>query len=432
MKNTSLAVILISAGLCAATSARAQAAHTGVPAAPTDATRPPPSPPAAQDEENVFRFYGTFNPRLVVSSGAVESFSQPNASAISAAGNPVFSNAPDQARYTLQVAQSRVGFWLNEKGLVRAQLELDFIDFAKASPTVASLPRVRIARVDYALHPNHLVSLGQDWDLHAPINPHGINMVGSLFLAGNTAFMRQQLKYIYSTPDLEWAAAVGFPSANVTAKDAAFELGLMPTLAARGTYKWGKSRVGLSALATRLPFNLGTPDERFRPAWSTALFSELAPTVDTNIRLELNLGQNGANLGMLTLAQGRATEDVREFGGFISARQTLSSHHAVYGMAGYQRVLEPAKVVPSYGYASPGTPEAPPAFSTATLSGTGPGILHNGTARLGYEFRPHRKLAFVLEGFLFQTRFRLQEVDVARVEAKRTTVGLETGALLTF
>jgi len=432
MKNARLVVILISAGLCTAPRAQAQAPSTGESAAPADATRPPPAPPTVQDEESLFRFYGTFNPRLVVSSGAVESFSQPNAVAISAAGNPIFSVAPDNARYTLQVAQSRVGFWLNEKGQARAQLEIDFVDFAKATPTVASLPRVRIARVDYAFHPGHTLSLGQDWDLHAPINPHGINMVGSLFLAGNAAFMRQQIKYIHGTEHLELGAAVGFPAPNVTAKDAALEIGFMPTLAVRGAYKSGKSRVGASAIATRLPFNLGTPDERFREAFSAALFSELAPSTDTNIRVELNYGQNAANLGLLTLSQGRATEDLRELGGFISARQVVSARHAVYGMAGYQKVLQPAKVVPSYGYPTPATPDAPPAFSTATLSGTGPGLLHNGTVRLGYEFRPHRKLAFVVEGFLFQSRFRLQEVDVARAESKRTTLGIETGALLTF
>jgi hypothetical protein len=368
----------------------------------------------------------------VASSGAVESYSQPNAVAVTAAGNPVFSNSPDSARYSLQVAQSRVGFWLNEKGRVRAQVEVDFVDFTKATPTVASLPRLRLARVDYAFHPHHTLSLGQDWDLHAPLNPHGINLVGALFLGGNTAFMRQQLKYLYATPVLELGVSLGFPAPNNTAKDGAFELDFLPTLAVRGAYKFGKSRVGASAIATRVPFNLGLADERLREAFSVSLFSELSPSAETNVRVELNAGQNSANLGLLSLAQGRLAEDLHEVGGFLSVRQVIAGPHAVYGMAGYQKVLEPEKVVPGYGYVSTPTSGETPAFSTPALSGTGPGLLHNGSVRLGYEFRPHRKLAFVVEGFLFHSRFRLQDVDAARVGAARTSLGIETGALLTF
>jgi hypothetical protein len=434
MKNARIAALLATAGLCSAPGALAQTPGSSEATAPVAATQPPPPPPppSTPEEENLFRFYGTFNPRLVAATGAVESYNQPNAVAITAAGNPVFSTAPDKARYSFQVAQSRVGFWLNEKGRARAQLEIDFVDFTKATPTVASLPRVRIARVDYAFNPHHTLSLGQDWDLHAPLNPHGINLVGALFLGGNAAFMRQQVKYLYATPSLELGAALGFPAPNNTAKDAAFELAFTPTLAVRGAYKFGKSRVGASAIATRVPFNLGQADERFGAAVSVSLFSELSPTADTNVRVELNAGQNSANLGLLTLAQGRLAEDMREVGGFISVRQLIAGPHAVYGMAGYQRVLDPEKVVPAYGYPSGPTTGEPPAFGTATLSGTGPGLQHNGSVRLGYEFRPLRQVAFVLEGFLFHSRFRLQDVDVPRTGAARTALGIETGALLTF
>jgi hypothetical protein len=433
MKNARLAALIVSGGLCSATHALAQTPGTGD-ATPPSATQPAPTPtpppatppaPAAADnaDENLFRFYGTLTPRFVAATGAMESFSQPNESAVTAAGNPVFSNFPEEARHTFQVAQSRVGFWLNEKGPLKAQLEIDFVDFTKATPTVASLPRLRIAHVDYTFLPGHSVSLGQDWDLHAPLNPHGINLVGALFQAGNSGFMRQQFKYFYTTPSFELGAAVGFPAPNVGPKDAGFEIGALPTLAVRGTYKFGKSRVGVSALATRIPFNFRATDERYAAAFATALFSELAPSDTTNIRVELNFGQNSANLGLLSLAQGRAATDVQELGGYVSVRQVLTGMHAVYGMAGYQKVLDPSKVVPSYDT---------PATGGATLTGTGPGLLHNGTVRLGYELKPNRRLAFVLEGFLFQSHHRLQAADVANHEAERTSLGLETGAILSF
>ncbi|MFY0567779.1 hypothetical protein ACN28E_28670 [Archangium lansingense] len=432
MKNARFAAVIVSVGLCSATHALAQTPGTGD-ATPPSATQPTPTPTpppatasapaAAESDENLFRFYGTLNPRFVLANGAVESFSQPNASAITAAGNPVYANFPDDSRHSFQVAQSRVGFWLNEKGPLKAQVEIDFVDFTKATPTVASLPRLRIARVDYSFHSVHTVSLGQDWDLHAPLNPHGINLVGALFQSGNSGFMRQQFKYFYTTPSFELGAAVGFPAPNVTPKDAFLEIGALPTFAVRGTYKFGKSRVGASAIATRIPFNFKAPDERFAAAFAAALFSELSPSEHTNIRVELNFGQNSANLGLLTLAQGRAAEDLQELGGYISVRQVLTGMHSVYGMAGYQKVLEPSKVVPSY--------DNPPTGS-ATLSGTGPGMLHNGTVRLGYEIKPIRRLAFVLEGFLFQSHFQLQPADVGNFNANRTTLGLETGAILTF
>ncbi|QRO02303.1 hypothetical protein JRI60_26470 [Archangium violaceum] len=436
MKTARLAALIVSGGICSATHALAQTTPGTGDATSPAATQPAPTPPpavatppapAAGDDENIFRFYGTLTPRFIISNAAVESFNQPNASAITAAGNPAYSNFPNATRHSFQVAQSRAGFWLNEKGPLRAQLEVDFVDFTKATPTVASLPRLRLVHVDYTFHPGHTVSLGQDWDLHAPINPHGINLVGALFQAGNSGFMRQQFKYLYSTPSFELGAAIGFPAPNVTAKDAVLEIGALPTLAVRGTYKFGKSRVGASALATRLPFNFRAADQRYAAAFAATLFSELAPSDNTNLRVELNFGQNSANLGLLSLAQGRASDDLRELGGFISVRQVLTGMHAVYGMAGYQKVLDASKVVPSYDYPA-GAP-----IGSATLSGTGPGMVHNGTVRVGYELKPSRRLAFVLEGFLFQSHFRQQAADVAAgIDPDRTALGLETGAILSF
>ena len=132
MHHLRLAALLISSGLCSASTALAQA-----PASSTANAAPPAAAPA-DDTESLFRFYGIFTPRVVVTSQAVESFSQPNAVAITAAGNPILSVTPDKARYTFQVAQSRIGFWLNEKGPVRAQLELDFVDLR--IPAMVSTP----------------------------------------------------------------------------------------------------------------------------------------------------------------------------------------------------------------------------------------------------------------------------------------------------
>ena len=150
-----------------------------------------PSVPGPEDPP-LIRFYGVLKPTIVVAAGATESFSQPNASAITAAANPVFANTPDATNLTFQVAQSRVGVWLNEKGMLRGHVEIDFIDFTKASPTVAALPRLRIATVDFAPHKRFLLSFGQDWDLVSPLAPFGTNLVGASFQAGNMGFMRDR------------------------------------------------------------------------------------------------------------------------------------------------------------------------------------------------------------------------------------------------
>lgn len=450
MNNARLAALLISGGLCSATPALAaepesddkarevvepQVSPGSAPVAPTAPTLPPaatPAPAPAPAAENVIRVYGLVNPRFIASNSAVESYSQPNEVAITAAGNPVFSNMADRSRFTFQAAQSRIGFWANEKGALRAQLEFDFVDFTKATPTVASLPRVRIARADYAFAPGHMLSMGQDWDLHAPLNPHGINLVGGLFQAGNSAFMRQQLKYVYTQESLELGAAVGFPANNNSVKESMLEIGGIPTFALRGAYKFGTSKVGASVIGSQVPFALGAPEERTAASFSTVLYSELNPTPQTNVRVELNYGQNAANLGLLTLAQGYTAKDVQEVGGFLSARHLLNPQHAVFGMVGTQRVLNPADVLPSYSYGNLAPDAPPPAFSAATLAGSGPGMLHNTGMRLGYEFKPVGNVGLMVEGFYYHSRFRLQAVDEGRARRTGDALGLETGMLLTF
>ena len=466
MRHAQLVAFLISGGLCTATGALAQGApakesapqevaqagaarqastdvqpttpapatpSTTAPAAaaPAAVTAPPPTGIAVPGTNDLVRIYGIVITRFVASTSAVESYGQPNAVAITAAGNPILSNSPDNARYTFQAAQSRFGLWVNERGAVRGQLEFDFVDFAKASPTVASLPRLRIAKAEWAIGGGHSVALGQDWDLYAPVNPHGINMVGALFQAGNSGFMRQQLKYFYADDNFEVGAAVGFPAVNAGAKDSAFEISTLPTLAARAAYKFGKSRVGVSAITTELPFNIATDNERRTRAVAMALYSDLNPLPTTNVRVELNYGQDGANIGLLTIAQGNTAGDVQEAGGFVSVRQALAADHALYGMVGTQRVLNPAALVPSYAY--PAGTTGTPAPGTATSAGTGPGIVYNNAARLGYEYKPLPSVSIVFEGFLYQTRHYLQALDTARATSGvRRALGVETGAMLTF
>src|SRR5688572_7126561 len=110
-----------------------------------------PAAPAAPAEPPIIRAYAVIKPSFIAAADALESFSQPNATAPTAAANPVLAALPDEAYTTFQVAQSRLGFWFDEKGPVRGHFEFDFIDFAKSSPTTQALPRLRIAAVEWKL-----------------------------------------------------------------------------------------------------------------------------------------------------------------------------------------------------------------------------------------------------------------------------------------
>jgi hypothetical protein len=160
------------------------------------------------------------------------------------------------------------------------------------------------------------------------------------------------------------------------------------------------------------------------------VFGELTPTLTTAIRFEAYAGSNVANLGALGLGQGHVDEDVAELGGFVSVRQGFLGQHAVYLSLGHAHVPHASDVVASYSY--PADSGETPAMSSAVLAGSGPGLRWNQGIRLGYELRPLDSLALVVEGFWYTTKHQLLAVDRARVEARRSALGLDVGMLHTF
>jgi hypothetical protein len=62
-----------------------------------------------------------------------------------------------------------------------------------------------------------------------------------------------------------------------------------------------------------------------------------------------------------------------------------------------------------------------------------PGIRWNRTARVGYEYRPAKAIAVLVEGFWFRTRHALNaKLDAARFDGVRRAVGAEFGLLFTM
>lgn len=408
------------------------------PPPPVEAAPPPPPPPP------LVRPYGLIKPTLIFEGRPVESFSQPNASAATAAANPVIQAGAlsHESSYTLQVAQSRFGVWFAEGQPVRGQLELDFIDFAKSSPTVQALPRLRIAKVEWSVSDAAVLMVGQDWDLWGPINPHGINLVGGSFQAGNTGFMRQQAKLIWHNDSLELGGALGLVGVNAAAKSAMPEFNGLPSLAGRAAVLLGTAgRIGVDVLATQWRFAAGAPTEKKGFAGGVGLYGDVTPAERFNLRFEGYYGQNIANMGALGLGVGHMVPSMtggpadklasmKEVGGFLSAKYGFSDTNGLYGVFGMAKVLNDSDVIPSYGPAATLDATGMPVIANALVPANGPGIKQNMNVRLGYEYRYDKSLAFLLEGFMFKTKHALDAT--ATVSADRSALGFETGLLFTL
>jgi hypothetical protein len=395
----------------------------------------PTAPPAAEaPAPPVIRPYAWIKPTIVFSGSPVESFSQPNASAVTAAGNPVLAAIRDESSLTFQSAQSRLGFWFNEKGAVRGQFELDFVDFTKSSPTTGSLPRLRIAKLEWALSDSTVLTAGQDWDLFQPVNPYTVDIVAVAFQGGNTGFMRQQAKLIWHNDSLELGGAVGLAGVNNAAKASIPEYSRIPSVALRAAALFGAAgRIGVSALATSWRFSPDAPNERKALAGAAGIYGDVTPAERFNIRFEAYGGQNLANMGSLGLGQGNAAEDLKEVGGFLSAKYGFTDAHAVYGLAGYAKVLNDEDVLPSYSYAGAMSGMMPPpAEAAATLAGTGPGIKQNLTARLGYQYTYDKMVSVMAEGFFFDTEHALNPDFDGELDGEQTAVGAELGIFFTL
>jgi len=374
------------------------------------------------------RLYGFFKPTVIVANGAVESYGQSNASGITNAGNPAYAGLPERGRLSFQMAQSRLGLWIGEDRPLKGQVEVDFVDITKASPT-ASLPRLRIAKLEWRPTEHLTLLAGQDWQLVQPVNPHGADYIGALMEAGNSSFTRHQVRALWTTGPVELGAEVGMQSANNLAKDAALEVSLTPSFALRVQYNLGgSSRLGVDGIATSVLYNAGAPGEARAFAGAAGVYGDLTLARIVNLRFEGYIGQNSANLSLLTLAQGRPGTDVHDAGAFVSAKVAATDRLAVYGRFGGAAVLDPRDVVPAYSYGGAAL-DPPPPLGSAVLAGTGPGLKSNFTSSVGMDLNLVGGFSILVEGFWYRTRFALMEVDAGRVSAVSRVVGTEVALL---
>lgn len=406
------------------------AAATPAPVAPPAAPQGPkaaPPPPASNGFP--IRATGIVRAAAVVTTG-VQSFSYPTAAAITAAANPALLADSGDLLLSYQTQQTRAGVIVGEGTPVKGLIELDFIHFDTSSPTVQAFPRLRIGLVDWTVAPGQRLFLGQTWDVYGPVNSHSFNLVGNLFNAGNTGFMRQQFAWIGRFGAVEIAAAAGMQGANAGATFNNVERSVTPSVSARlGYHLAPNSWFGVSAIASTLRLTSGTDQER-RSAFSANAFGDLTFGA-ISVRSEAYVAQNGANLGLLNLGAGRFGTDVMDAGGFVSVKATAGAH-SVALMGGMAAAMDAAKVVPGYTAGTAATGATKPVIGVAAPA-AGPGIESNATLHLSYSFSPARGVQLIAEPYVYSTRYKLAAADTAlNVKADASAYGLECGALYSF
>lgn len=328
--------------------------------------------------------YGFILPTWIGSNQGIESFSQPNGGAHTAALNPAFRKSQGDGQAAFQISQSRLGFQ-GVTGGVTGTFEFDFIDFAKATPQTAANPRLRRAFIEWKDGDSWKFKAGQEWDLASPLAPYTYNLVGHYFESGDIGFMRIQFMALRKHGDLEEGFAVGLPSQNSAASYGGVESSVLPTVSFRETWELSKeSQIGLSAIGTAI--RRDAVDTRRMMAGAVTFFAE-HKNDSVTITSELYAGQNTYNLGMLGLSFGSANHpQVREAGGYVTGRWSLSEKTKVFGGAGGAFILQSTEMEASYSRSS----------GIAVLSNTGPGLERNWTTRLGIE----RSFAPPLTGFI--------------------------------
>ncbi len=378
------------------------------------------------------KIYGFILPTFIQTSGAVESLSQPNSSAFTAAGNPVLTGSyePSDSRLSFQVQQSRFGFNIG-KDKIRGTFEFDFFNAQNPTPTAGSLLRLRRAFGQFFFSETDSVVAGQDWDVFAPLIPHTYNLIGHFYMSGDLGFMRQQLVWVHATPSFESRVGIGMQmphnastSGGLNA-DSLMEVSNTPTLAVRLTLKEGLSQLGISGIATRLLTNPKSFWTTPVPAYGATLFAEWVGTdVAVNIRSEFYIGRNLANLGTFSLGFFSPGSDMSEAGGWFTVKKPIGNH-AIYGGVGYSAILNQADLKPSYLNTSKG-----PTLMNAAY---GPGINWNGTARLGYAYEPVAHVSFFTELAYLQSSFALFASDIASgINSDPSVFVSYSGMMLTF
>lgn len=376
---------------------------------------------SAQDGGLNASLYGFLKTGYTAARGGLESFGRQNASAPTAASLPLLAPREGEWTSTFQVAQSRLGVHLDPTPELRTTVEVDFINFDRSSPTVQALPRLRIATLQWKPSSTQSVTVGQTWDLFSPLNGVHSNFVGNHFAAGNAGFMRQQVIWRGQFGAMELGGAVGMPGANASADVGNLEKGLVPTLALLAGVQPTKGlRLGVSAIGTQMLYG---DAERSRDSLGGNAWAEYKAQ-GWLLRGEGYVGQNLANLGLLTLGQGHMDADVREAGGWLAVKKVLADEHVLHLTGGLAQVLNTEDMLAGYTAVGDG--------SFARAGAQGLGIERNLSLRAGYAWNFAPGASVFVEPLLFSTWHHIEDSERSLTRGQRQSAGLELGAIYRF
>lgn len=280
--------------------------------------------------------YGFIKASVLGASRAVESFANMNLSA-PVRVSPFADAGSAESRTSFQLSQSRIGFHIAEKEALSGTLELDFIDFEKATPVTKALPRLRVATIRYKAGNNDVFTIGQDWDVFSPGKPFTFNYIGLYFGAGNAGFQRPQLRWAHIVDKLTIESALGIPGSNPTTTDTDLEKTLVPSASTMLAYAYAPGeRLGVSAIVGKLRYSANDGASFY----GLNAFFEGKLGSAAELHSELYYGQNLANTGALTLATGLLNESRHEWGGYLTAKVGLTEKVSTQLGVGYADVTE--------------------------------------------------------------------------------------------
>ena len=336
--------------------------------------------------------YGWVLPTFAAASGPVSSFGIANQQAATGAYPTSFANGEALFRTRFAVSQSRLGVAYSPVPALRLVGEADLVDLALSAPVLTMRPRLRQAFIAWEVGANTELLAGQAWDLLNPGLPFTYNVVGLFYTAGNVGFMRQQLRLTYRTAPWELAAAVAGSGIDTNASDGAVGLNKVPLLQLRATYRTAAgAQLGAAAVAGTVAYSRGG-DVLRRPLWGIDAFATASVGRLESIGL-VYAGQNLADSGSLTIANGGPRRDGREVGAYVSGRLALDGPWRLHGGLGAAFSATASRRVTNFD---------PVAAANGTTS-----ILHNIAVKLGGSRRLLEHLDAFAEYSLFATRYQL-------------------------
>jgi hypothetical protein len=265
--------------------------------------------------------YGRLKVNWMQADNILNSFSNPNMSAVTSAANSDVVTEKQGSRSTFQYVQSRIGgkFHYNKK--VLALMEFDFIDFAQASPTTSAHPRVRRAFIRHQLTDHFSIQVGEDWDVFSPLNPNTFNYIGNYFHAGNIGFMRNQFIGRYSHDNDEYSVALGQAGKSSSPADTELETKQRTSLAVSYRHNIDKSSVLMSLIYANRDFNAVS-----KKVWGANL-GYVFKGQFLSLESEIYMGEGLSKLAVLSLPSEMFGH---EYGGYITTKYNVKDDTSVY------------------------------------------------------------------------------------------------------